>query len=77
MKFNQSQTDLDYATRRERLLERVARENVADDFPMFVSRQELIRYLVRYELFKRILNVKGSIVECGIYRGGGRCFLHS
>ncbi|MFQ5353817.1 MAG: TylF/MycF/NovP-related O-methyltransferase [Thermodesulfobacteriota bacterium] len=42
---------------------------IADDFPMFVSRQELVRYLVRYELFKKILDIKGSVVECGVYRG--------
>ncbi|HEY2759776.1 MAG TPA: TylF/MycF/NovP-related O-methyltransferase, partial [Pirellulales bacterium] len=40
-------------------------------FAKYVRRQDLTRLLARYEIFKRILHVKGSIVECGIYRGGG------
>ena len=31
----------------------------------------MTRLLARYEIFKHILHVKGSIVECGVYRGGG------
>jgi hypothetical protein len=37
----------------------------------YMRRQDLTRMLVRYEIFKRILNVKGSIIECGVYRGAG------
>ncbi len=38
---------------------------------MFVHRRHLARFIVRYELFKKILDVKGSIVECGVWNGGG------
>lgn len=41
------------------------------NFEKFVSRQSLSRFLVRYELFKKIKNIKGSIVECGVHYGGG------
>ena len=41
------------------------------NFPKYVRRQHLKRFLVLYELFKRVLPVKGSIVECGVYRGFG------
>jgi hypothetical protein len=37
----------------------------------YMRRQDLTRLLARYEIFKRILHVKGSIVECGVYRGSG------
>ena len=34
-------------------------------------RQSLSRYLALYEIFKRVIPVKGSIVECGVNRGYG------
>ena len=42
-----------------------------DAFAKFASRQAIAKFLVRYEIFKRILNVNGSIVECGVLHGGG------
>ena len=42
-----------------------------DGFPKFVSRQALGKFLVRYEIFKEILHVNGSIVECGVLHGAG------
>lgn len=46
-------------------------ETKLENFPKYVRRQHLKRFLVRYELFKRVLLLKGSIVECGVYRGFG------
>ena len=40
-------------------------------FPKYVRRQQLKRFLALYELFKKILPIKGSIVECGVFRGFG------
>jgi hypothetical protein len=37
----------------------------------YLRRQDLTRLLARYEIFKRVLTVKGSVVECGVYRGSG------
>lgn len=42
-----------------------------DNFPKYVRRVPLKRFLAMYELFKRILPVKGSVVECGVFRGFG------
>jgi hypothetical protein len=42
-----------------------------DNFPKYVPRQALTRFLFRYELFRRILGVQGSVVECGVLFGGG------
>lgn len=42
-----------------------------DAFPKFATRQALAKFLARYEIFKRILNVNGSIIECGVLHGGG------
>lgn len=42
-----------------------------ENFPRYVRRQHLKRFLAMYEIFKRLLPVKGSIVECGVYGGFG------
>src|SRR5436309_12690013 len=42
-----------------------------ENFPKYVRRQHLKRFLALYELFKRVLPVKGSVVECGVHRGFG------
>jgi hypothetical protein len=38
-------------------------------FTKYVKRQSITRLLAQYEIYKRILPVKGSIVECGVFRG--------
>jgi SAM-dependent methyltransferase len=40
-------------------------------FPRFVSRQQQAIYLYKWELFQKILNVHGSILEFGVYMGSG------
>jgi hypothetical protein len=42
-----------------------------ENFAKYIKRQKLTRLLALYEIFKRIISVKGSIVECGVYRGFG------
>lgn len=42
-----------------------------ENFPKYVRRQHLKRFLALYEIFKMVLPVKGSVVECGVYRGFG------
>jgi hypothetical protein len=44
-------------------------EQRLESFPKYVRRQDLKRFLALYELFKIALTVKGSIVECGVFRG--------
>jgi hypothetical protein len=40
-------------------------------FPRHVRRQDVARFLVKYELFKLALPVHGSVVELGVHLGGG------
>ncbi len=42
-----------------------------ENFPKYVRRQNLTRFIALYEIFKEVLNVKGSVVECGVFRGFG------
>lgn len=46
-------------------------ENKLRNFTKYVRRQDTARFLARYEIFKRQINVKGSIIECGVHQGGG------
>ncbi len=41
------------------------------NFPKYVRRNHLKRFLSMYELFKLVMQVKGSVVECGVFRGFG------
>jgi len=41
------------------------------DFTKYIRRQDMTRLLSRYEIFKKAINVKGSVIECGVFRGFG------
>ncbi len=41
------------------------------NFPMFTPRQALTVFLCKHEIFKKVLDVQGSIIECGVLFGGG------
>jgi hypothetical protein len=40
-----------------------------ENFTKYVRRRHLKRFLTLYEIFKQVLPVKGSVVECGVFRG--------
>ena len=40
-------------------------------FPRFTSKRALARFLVKSEIFNKILHVNGAIVECGVFNGAG------
>lgn len=46
-------------------------ESKMENFPKYVRRQNLTRFLVLYEIFKQVLEVKGSVIECGVHQGFG------
>jgi hypothetical protein len=45
--------------------------NKLQDFSKYVRRQDLARFLAKNELFKLQAHLPGSIVECGVFLGGG------
>ena len=59
----------EFAEKRLKLLESVSSEDVANSPFVFTTRQEITKALVRIDLFKKILDVQGSVVECGVYKG--------
>jgi hypothetical protein len=42
-----------------------------ENFPKYIKRQKLTRVLALYEIFKKVVGTKGSIAECGVFRGFG------
>jgi hypothetical protein len=41
------------------------------NFAKYVPTQDLRKFICRHELFKKVLHVHGSVVECGVLYGGG------
>lgn len=46
-------------------------QNKLQNFAKYIRRQDLTRLMARYEIFKKVLNVKGSVIECGVFKGAG------
>jgi hypothetical protein len=42
-----------------------------ENFPKYARRKTVTRFITLYELFKQVIEVKGSVVECGVFRGFG------
>lgn len=41
-----------------------------ENFPKYVNRESLARFLYKAEIFQKVLNVQGSVVELGVLWGG-------
>jgi hypothetical protein len=63
----------DYVKARNKHLEKVASQrglsHLTENFSKFTSRQTLTRFLAHDEIFRKILDVHGSVIECGVYLG--------
>ncbi|GBU23463.1 dTDP-6-deoxy-L-hexose 4-O-methyltransferase [Fibrobacteria bacterium R8-3-H12] len=72
-KTNQSQNDLEQFRALEGLFtnEPIPLIEKIESFPKYISRQCMGKFLTKYELFKKIINVNGSIIECGVLYGAG------
>jgi hypothetical protein len=40
-------------------------------FPRFTTKRALARFLFKHEIFNKIINTTGIIVECGVFNGAG------
>ena len=52
-------------------VERYGAVRTMDNFAKYASRQSITRFLARDKIFREILDVHGSIIECGVYMGQG------
>jgi hypothetical protein len=51
-------------------------EEYVDQYAVTTRRQTMAHGLTRTKLFEMILDVKGSIIECGVYRGQGLMYFY-
>lgn len=58
-----------YFSDRKKLIEKSTRIDIADNPFLYATRQSVSDLLVRIELFKKIKNLSGHIIECGVNRG--------
>jgi len=65
-----SEKEIEYADEMERCIAQSPFSNLErlQNFTLYTPRQDLTNFLVRYEIFKRVLAVQGSIIECGVLR---------
>lgn len=66
-------SELEYFTQLEKYFKesKFSTLDKLSNFAKYIPRQDLTGFLYRYEVFKKILDVQGSIVECGVYQGNG------
>jgi hypothetical protein len=70
-RFDSAERDVNYWKE----IERVARENgytlqdMLRQFPAYIMRRDMPRFLAHYELFKMIVDLPGCILDLGVYRG--------
>ena len=67
-----TQSDIEYRSALEDYFSTSIGSNVEklENFTKYVPRLVLTRFLCRYEIFKQVLNIQGSIIECGVFWGG-------
>ena len=70
---SQSSQDLSQFGATERLFKNDPADLIEkiEAFPKFASRQGIAKFLTKYEIFRKILTVNGSIIECGVLHGAG------
>ena len=70
---NQREKDLDYSVNLNQLWDESSGENIDKlrAFARHVPYMELSKFVLKYELFKKIVNTNGSIIECGVFNGNG------
>lgn len=68
---SRSPQDLDYWNLMIGIIEGNAHtfKHVLEQWPVYVRRLHLQRFLAHYELFKEVIDLPGCIVEVGVYRG--------
>lgn len=42
-----------------------------ENFSKYIPRSTVARFLTKYEMLKKIIDIQGCIVECGVFLGGG------
>jgi len=72
-KSRNTEAQMNYYSEMEALMSesQLSYNEIIQDFPVFASRQQITYFLERYELYKKIQNIPGSILELGVAGGFG------
>lgn len=70
---NQRESDLQYFKDLNDYWDRSIGTNLDKlrSFTKYVPFTEFPKFIAKYEIFKKIINIHGGIVECGVHQGGG------
>ena len=68
-----SQFDTEYRVALDEYFSKSPGSNIEKllNFTKYVPRPAVMRFLCKHEIYKHILNVQGSVIECGVLFGGG------
>ena len=68
---HRSKTDIKFLEELEKYFQNSKDSNLekARTFAKFAPREHMTKFLARYEIFKKILEIPGSIVDCGVFAG--------
>jgi len=68
-----NESEVDYRIRLEEYISKSKGTNIEKflNFTKYIPTSGLRRFLCQYELFKKVINTQGVIIEAGVLRGGG------
>ena len=66
---NWSNNEEQFYKNREYLLDQISAKEVVDAPFVYADRQTLTTALTRIDLFRKVLDIQGAIVECGVHKG--------
>ena len=69
-KSRNTSEQFDWYKRREDVLRKIDVMDVADNFSVFATRQQITRFIETYRYWELIKNIPGNILECGVAGGG-------
>ena len=67
-KNNLTEFEKSYSVEKSKLLKNLTAEEISKNPFVYVDRQLVSTILTRIKIFEKIINVQGSIIECGVYQ---------
>jgi len=68
-KTRKSKKNFLYEKKIDLIIKNLSKKNILNNPEVFRDRQSISRLISRVDLFRKIQNIQGSIVECGVYQG--------
>jgi len=69
-----TENEKNYREKRSEIISEIDSQLIADNPFLFANRITVTESIARYELFKKILNISGAIIECGVHNGNNLLF---